>query len=395
MNKNFTISFRGSFIVFILIIFFSISLIAQTVNVELFVSSRNTNSVKRFNGETGEYIDDFVSAGSGGLATTQEVRFGTDGNLLVSGRGDTHILKYNGQTGAFIGNFTSGYDLDNPTKMTFGPDGKIYISQWGNVKKKVVRFDAVTGQFIDEFTKTDLNEASGHAWDAEGNLYVACYGSKDVRKFDAGGNYLGVFTQSGHLQGPVNLWFNADSNLCVLDWTLGSVQVFDGKTGNFISTFVSGLTNAEGITVGPDTDIYICDWTDNNIKRYDKDGNFISVFSKGGNLKAPNSLVFRNNKPTSVKEGGVIIPLNEHLMQNYPNPFNPVTKINYEIPRGAFVSIFIYDLIGNLVSNPVNYYQRSGEHTLIFDGKNLSSGTYVYVMKTNEYIESKKMVLLK
>ena len=110
-----------------------------------------------------------------------------------------------------------------------------------------MRFDAVTGQFIDEFTKTDLNGASGHAWDAEGNLYVACYGSKDVRKFDAGGNYLGVFTQSGHLQRPVNLWFNADSNLCVLDWTLGSVQVFDGKTGNFISTFVSGLTNAEGI----------------------------------------------------------------------------------------------------------------------------------------------------
>ena len=78
-----------------------------------------------------------VFAGSGGLATTQEVRFGTDGNLLVSGRGDTHILKYNGQTGAFIGNLTSGYDLDNPTKMTSYPMGKFILANGEMLKRKL------------------------------------------------------------------------------------------------------------------------------------------------------------------------------------------------------------------------------------------------------------------
>ena len=379
----------------ILILAVSTTLPAQMVNVELFVSSRNTNSVERFNGETGEYLGDFVPSDSGGLSATQEVRFGTDGNLLVSGRGNSHILKFDGVTGAFIGNFTSGYDLDNPTKMTFGPDGNIYVSQWGTAKKKIARFDGVTGQFIDEFTKTDLNEPSGHAWDSLGNLYVACYGSKDVRKFDTSGNFTGVFTQTGHLQGPVNLWFNSDNNLCVLDWTLGSVLVFDGTNGNYLSTFISGLTNAEGITVGPDSNIYICDWTDNNVKRFDQNGNYLGVFSQGGNLVAPNSLVFRVNGSTDVKSGIGSFPQQEQLMQNYPNPFNPSTKIDYEINQPGFVTIKIYDSIGNMVENPVNDFQQSGQHSIIFDGTNLSSGTYVCVLRTNEFIQSRKMILLK
>ncbi len=396
-KKNSDNLFLNIFFMFsiLFVLVFSVLLVAQSVNIELFVSSRNTNSVKRFNGETGEYLDDFVIAGSGGLSAPQEVRFGTDGNLLVSGRGDTHILEYDGQTGTFIGNFTSGYDLDNPTKMTFGPDGKIYVSQWGTLKKKVARFNAVTGQFVDEFTKTDLNKASGHAWDSEGNLYVACFGSQDVRKFDTSGNFIGIFTQTGHLQGPINLWFNSDNNLCVLDWTLGSVLVFDGTNGNYLSTFLTGLTNAEGITAGPDSNIFICDWTDNNIKRFDPNGNYLGVFTQGGNMIEPNSLVFRVNNSTPVKDGIGVIPSEEYLKQNYPNPFNPTTKIDYLVLHPAFVSIKIFDLLGNLVSTPVNNFQTSGDHSINFDGKNLSSGIYVYVLESNEFVESKKMILLK
>ncbi len=378
-----------------IVIALSGSVLAQSAAVELLVSSRNTNSVKRFNGETGDYIDDFVPSNSGGLSATQEVLFGFDGNLLVSGRGNTHILMYDGQTGAFIGNFTSGYDLDNPTKTTFGPDCNLYVSQWGTVKKKVARFDGRTGQFIDEFTSIDLNDPSGHAWDSDTNLYVACYGSSEVRKFDKNGNFIEVFTQPGHLQGPVNLWFNTQGNLCVLDWDNGSVIVFDGSTGNYLSTFISGLTNAEGITEGPDSNIYICDWTDNNIKRFDQNGNFLGVFSNGGNLAAPNSLIFRVNNSTSVKNKFGYIPLKDRLMQNYPNPFNPATRINYEISRPGFVTVNIFDLLGNLVDNPVDQYQDQGSYSFLFDGKNLSSGTYVYVIKKDEYIEARKMLLIK
>jgi len=90
---------------------------------DLYISSRNGNSVELFDGVTGEHIKSFVSSGSGGLSATQEVLFGKDGFLYVSGRGNNAIKKYDGQTGSFIGDFTKGYTLDEPTKMNYGPDG--------------------------------------------------------------------------------------------------------------------------------------------------------------------------------------------------------------------------------------------------------------------------------
>jgi DNA-binding beta-propeller fold protein YncE len=219
---------RLSAIVFILFSELLNQSFAQT-EYEMLVSSRNTNSVKKFNGITGDYIDDFVSQNSAGLSLPQDIRTGPDGNILVSGRGNTSILMYDRVTGDFIDSFTRGYTLDNPTKITFGPDGNLYVSQWGMTKTKVVRFNGTTGQFIDEFTPS-LNLALGHTWDADSNLYVACYGSKDVRKFDTNGNFLGVFTEVGHLQGPTNLWFDENGSLFVEDWILGSVQQFNAST---------------------------------------------------------------------------------------------------------------------------------------------------------------------
>ena len=101
----FKLSFRILCIVFILYVFHQIE--AQQGNSDLYVSSRNTNSVKVFDGETGAYITDFVESGLGGLNSTQEVAFGPDGHLYVSGRGNTTILKYDRSTGDFIGNFTT------------------------------------------------------------------------------------------------------------------------------------------------------------------------------------------------------------------------------------------------------------------------------------------------
>ncbi|MCZ6702248.1 MAG: hypothetical protein O6940_04315 [Ignavibacteria bacterium] len=142
------------------------------------------------------------------MNATQEVAFGPDGHLYVSGRGNSSILKYDRSTGEFIGNFTTGYQLDNPTKMTFGTDDYLYVSQWGNQQNKVVRFNSLTGEFVDEFTSIGLNQGYGHAWDSSGNLYVASFGSADVKKFDKSGTFLGIFTEVSHLQGAVNLWFD-------------------------------------------------------------------------------------------------------------------------------------------------------------------------------------------
>ena len=74
---------------------------AQVPGYDLLVSSRGTNSVKRYDGRDGAFVDDFIAPGAGGLAITQEVLLGPDGQLYVSGRGTSAILKFDRRTGGF------------------------------------------------------------------------------------------------------------------------------------------------------------------------------------------------------------------------------------------------------------------------------------------------------
>ena len=85
---------------------------------------------------------------------------------------------------------------------------------------------------------------------------------------------------------------------------------------------------------------------------------------------------------------------------NYPNPFNPVTKLRYTIPKNSLVSIIIYDMLGRQVKTLVNETQNAGYGSVIWDatndyGKPVSAGIYLYQIQTGEYIQTKKMVLLK
>lgn len=372
---------------------------AQAPQGDLFVSSRNTNSVKRYDGHTGAYLGDFVKPNAGGLNATQEVLFGLDGHLLVSGRGNRHILKFDRYTGNFLGNFTSGYDLDNPTKMTLGPDSLLYISQWGQIKRKVARFNFSTGVFVDEFTETDLNQGSGHAWDAAGNFYVASFGSADVRKFDANGKFLGVFTETGRLRGAVNLWFGEGGDLFVVDWTLGSVLRFDGQTGRFKSNFITGMQNTEGFVFGPDSTIYLCDWSRNTINRYDRSGHVLGIFANTGGMRAPNSVIFGSSSVTVVSERESM-PQGFALQQNYPNPFNPGTIIRFQLPSHGRVSLTIYNISGQLVRTLLDSSASAGAHAVAWDGRDdhgqlVASGEYLYRIEAGRFVEMKKMTFVR
>lgn len=83
------------------------------------------------------------------------------------------------------------------------------------------------------------------------------------------------------------------------------------------------------------------------------------------------------------------------LYQNYPNPFNPVTKISYEIPERSFVSLKIYDVLGNEIIVLVDEEKPAGFYETEFDASELSSGIYFYKLNTNMLSGVKKMVLLK
>lgn len=257
--------------------------------VDLFVSSRGTDSVLRFDGETGAPRGTFVAPGDGGLSVTQEVRFTSGGDLLVTGRYTSDILRFDGEDGEFLGPFSSGLALREPTKLDRGPDGHWYVSQWAG-DRQVVRFDGETGAYLGPATDVAPTLGCGHAWDAVGDLYVADYGAGVVLRY-ASGALVGPVA-SAPLVGPVNVWFDADGTLLVADWERGAIERFDPSTGTHLGTLVDGLLNIEGVAIGPDGRLYVADWSADRIERFEADGTPLGTFASAPRLEEPNSLVF-------------------------------------------------------------------------------------------------------
>ena len=82
------------------------------------------------------------------------------------------------------------------------------------------------------------------------------------------------------------------------------------------------------------------------------------------------------------------------LMQNFPNPFNPITTIHYELPKATKVSLKVYDVLGREVATLAHDYLRAGYYQVQWNA-NVASGIYFYRLQTEEFVETKKMILLK
>jgi len=89
------------------------------------------------------------------------------------------------------------------------------------------------------------------------------------------------------------------------------------------------------------------------------------------------------------------VPDDFTLYQNYPNPFNPTTKIRYRIPQSDFVSLKVFDIIGNEIATLVKEEKTVGNHEVNFNASTLSSGIYFYRLQAGNFVETKKMLLLK
>lgn len=94
------------------------------------------------------------------------------------------------------------------------------------------------------------------------------------------------------------------------------------------------------------------------------------------------------------------IPAEFTLHQNYPNPFNPITTIHYELPQRLDVQITIYDMLGRKVHEFISQKQLAGNHSIQWSGKDIngnpvSAGIYFYQLKAGDYVQTKKMLLMK
>jgi len=96
-----------------------------------------------------------------------------------------------------------------------------------------------------------------------------------------------------------------------------------------------------------------------------------------------------------VEETNNPIPDTYILSQNYPNPFNPTTRIRFSIPSERFTSLTVYDVLGSEIITLVDEEKPAGEYEVEFKGDGLTSGIYFYQIKAGDFIQTKKMVLLR
>ncbi len=94
-------------------------------------------------------------------------------------------------------------------------------------------------------------------------------------------------------------------------------------------------------------------------------------------------------------EDNIELPSEYSLEQNYPNPFNPSTTIKYSIPAEGYVSLKVFNSIGEVVETLVSQNQNAGSYQITFDASKLSSGIYLYQISSGNFVETKKLVLMK
>ena len=112
--------------------------------------------------------------------------------------------------------------------------------------------------------------------------------------------------------------------------------------------------------------------------------------------------IYKKDDLTSLEFGSnnVSLPNDIALSQNFPNPFNPSTNINFNVSKPSNTLINIYDINGQLVRTLINDFRDSGHQSVIWDGKSnndisVSSGTYFYQITVGNFVDTKKMILLK
>jgi hypothetical protein len=89
------------------------------------------------------------------------------------------------------------------------------------------------------------------------------------------------------------------------------------------------------------------------------------------------------------------VPGQYTLSQNYPNPFNPSTVIGFNIPVASYVSLKVYDILGREVAELIDEHKPAGIYKVDFHAANLPSGVYLYIIKSGDFVQSKKMLMIK
>jgi photosystem II stability/assembly factor-like uncharacterized protein len=304
---------------------------------------------------------------------------GTSWTPVNSGMTNTQVtsLVFCG-TNLFAGTWGNGVYLstDNGTSWSPVTSGLTNLNIFSVVVRDTTLFAGTYGGGV--FLSTD----KGANWTtANSGLKSLCVFSLIVS-----GSNLFAGSDSGVALSTNNgtSWIAANSgltNLHVFSFAVHGVNLFAGTNdGVFLST--DNGTNWTAINSGLGINSYVRPLAVS-------EPYLLAGTSSNGVWRRPLSEI------TAVKGISNGLPANFSLEQNYPNPFNPSTVISYRLPGNSFVTLKIFDALGREIQTLVNGMQNYGDHSVVFNTGNLSSGIYFYRIQAGTYSETKKLVLLR
>jgi len=303
-----------------------------------------------------EYTGVVVSQGNSGGGNAGSIYRSTNGGGIWSGLGVNDLLSYTGLkfTDTFTGWVLGQYWNDTGSDSGFIIKSTDSGSNWSTIYQK-----SKTYFTSDYFLDNNTGWISGIDHSGSSNLTV-------FYKTTNGGVSFNIYNLSG---------INNFKSICFTDSLKGwgcNTRIY--RTTNSGSNWVQQLPY-EGSTYNS---IFFTDsligWA------VGTNGKIIKTVTGGITYS------FSHN---------IVLPHNYFISQNYPNPFNPVTHLEFGISDLEFVSLKVYDLLGNEIKTLVNEMKTPGVYNLEFDGSNLSSGIYYYILTVGKFSEIRMMTLLK
>ncbi|MBM4157428.1 MAG: T9SS type A sorting domain-containing protein [Ignavibacteria bacterium] len=244
-----------------------------------------------------------------------------------------------------------------------------------------------------------------------------------VRSFTVSGNYIfagtyqGVYITSNN---GINWVQTSLNNQLVLSLTTHGNILFAGTDANGIffttdngnnwaQTFINSssvyslIVNSNNIFAGTNNGIYLS--TNNGVNWSEKNQGFVTTPVVDA-LIIVNNFIYAGTSTQSIWRRSLSdiigiqkisenVPEFYSLGQNYPNPFNSMTNVKFQMLNGGMAKITVYDVLGKEVITLVNEKLAPGTYEIRFDGGNLSSGIYFYRMTTGNFVQTKKMLMIK
>jgi photosystem II stability/assembly factor-like uncharacterized protein len=210
----------------------------------------------------------------------------------------------------------------------------------------------------------------------------------DMFVFDS----LNAITLSGDPEGFFGIG-NIKTTDAGENWSFEELSIFS------LSFAIDFRTNTEGWSASGPKFLFTSDkgetWIEKTIANSGVVFDLIFTDPFTGYAVGENGLILKYKLNTTDAENNIYPPEEFALHQNFPNPFNPGTSIQYAVSSRQFISLKIYDVLGNEVAVLVNEEKPAGEYEVKIDGTGLTSGIYFYQLWAGSFIQTKKMVYLK